>query len=71
MTIDRFEEIEAWQMARELARVVYQSTKDGKFPGTMVYATRCGARACQLWPPFPGCVSSDLIESKGSSLAGK
>jgi four helix bundle protein len=30
MTIKRFEEIEAWQKARELARVVYQSTKDGQ-----------------------------------------
>ena len=30
MTINRFEEIEAWQKARELARVVYQSTKDGQ-----------------------------------------
>jgi four helix bundle protein len=30
MTINRFEDIEAWQKARELARVVYQSTKDGQ-----------------------------------------
>jgi four helix bundle protein len=30
MTINRFEEIDAWQKARELARVVYQSTKDGQ-----------------------------------------
>ena len=30
MTINRFEEIEAWQKARELARVVYQITKDGQ-----------------------------------------
>ena len=30
MTINQFEEIEAWQKARELARVVYQSTKDGQ-----------------------------------------
>ena len=30
MTINRFEEIEAWQKARDLARVVYQCTKDGQ-----------------------------------------
>jgi four helix bundle protein len=30
MTITRFEDIEAWQKARDLARVVYQSTKDGQ-----------------------------------------
>jgi four helix bundle protein len=30
MTINRFEDLEAWQKARELARVVYQSTKDGQ-----------------------------------------
>lgn len=31
MTIDKFEDLEAWQRARELARVVYQHTKDGQF----------------------------------------
>jgi four helix bundle protein len=31
MTINRFEDIEAWQKARELARVVYQRTKNGQF----------------------------------------
>jgi four helix bundle protein len=30
MTINRFEEIEAWQKAREFALVVYQCTKDGQ-----------------------------------------
>jgi four helix bundle protein len=30
MTISRFEDIEAWQKARELARVIYQITKDGE-----------------------------------------
>ena len=30
MTITKFEEIEAWQKARDLARVVYQTTKDGQ-----------------------------------------
>lgn len=40
MTINRFEEIEARQKARDLARMIYQSTKDGQFPGTTVYATR-------------------------------
>jgi four helix bundle protein len=31
MTINRFEDLEAWQRARELARIVYQRTKDGQF----------------------------------------
>lgn len=31
MTINRFEDLDAWQKARELARVVYQRTKDGQF----------------------------------------
>jgi len=31
MTINRFEDLEAWQRARKLARVVYQRTKDGQF----------------------------------------
>ena len=31
MRIDRFEDIEAWQLARELARKVYRLTKKPKF----------------------------------------
>ena len=31
MRIDRFENIEAWQLARELTRKVYQLTKKPKF----------------------------------------
>ena len=31
MRIDRFEDIEAWQLARELTRKVYQLTKKPKF----------------------------------------
>ena len=31
MTINRFEDLEAWQRARELAQIVYQRTKDGQF----------------------------------------
>ena len=31
MTIHRFEDLEAWKRARELAQVVYQSTKDREF----------------------------------------
>jgi len=30
-TITRFEEIEAWQTARELAKLVYEITDEGKF----------------------------------------
>jgi four helix bundle protein len=30
-TIQRFEEIEAWQTARELSRLVYRLTKEGAF----------------------------------------
>ena len=30
-TITRFEEIEAWQTARELTRLIYEYTEDGKF----------------------------------------
>ena len=30
-TITRFEEIEAWQTARELTRLIYMLTDDGKF----------------------------------------
>jgi len=30
-TITRFEEIEAWQTARELTRLIYKYTEDGKF----------------------------------------
>ena len=30
-TIRRFEEIEAWQTARELTRLVYSITEEGKF----------------------------------------
>ena len=31
MLIERFEDIEAWQLARELARKVYDLTKKTKF----------------------------------------
>ena len=31
MKIERFEEIQAWQKARELVKAVYQSTNDGSF----------------------------------------
>jgi len=31
MRIERFEDIEAWQLARELARKVYSLTKKAKF----------------------------------------
>ena len=31
MTIKRFDEVEAWQLARELTRKVYELTKKGKF----------------------------------------
>ena len=31
MRIERFEDVEAWQLARELARKVYDLTKKGKF----------------------------------------
>ena len=31
MKIQRFEEIQAWQLARELTRKVYQLTKKSKF----------------------------------------
>jgi four helix bundle protein len=30
-TIDRFEDIEAWQTARELTRIVYELTRHGEF----------------------------------------
>ena len=30
-TITRFEEIEAWQTARELAKLIYSTTDEGKF----------------------------------------
>jgi len=30
-TIERFEDIKAWQMARELTREVYAASKDGNF----------------------------------------
>ena len=30
-TITRFEEIEAWQTARELTKLIYMLTDDGKF----------------------------------------
>jgi four helix bundle protein len=31
MKVNRFEELEAWRKARELARSVYQLTEDGRF----------------------------------------
>lgn len=31
MKINRFEELECWQKARELARVIYRCTKNGQF----------------------------------------
>ena len=31
MTINRFEDLEAWQKVRELAQIVYQRTKNGQF----------------------------------------
>ena len=33
MAIERFEDIEAWQLARELARQVYAATKNPPFAG--------------------------------------
>jgi len=39
-TIVRFEEIEAWQTAREITRLVYNLTRRGEFASFMQYLAR-------------------------------
>ena len=44
MKIDRFEDIEAWKLARKLTRQVYALTRKEEFQ--MVYALAGETRAC-------------------------
>lgn len=49
MTIERFEEIRAWQQARELTNLVYDLTEQEKFKKTFGCATKSKelrARSC-------------------------
>jgi len=51
-TIERFEDIKAWQMARELTREVYEATKGAAFArdyGLRDQITRAsGSRSCTI-----------------------
>jgi len=46
MKIEQFEDIEAWQLARELARKGYRLTKKPKF--TKDYGLQTDTRCCRI-----------------------
>jgi hypothetical protein len=44
--ISRFEDLEAWQQARELTRRVYEESRTVLFSKALRYGTRYAARPC-------------------------
>ena len=53
MNVSRFEDLIAWQKARELAREIYVTTSNGKFGqdfGLRDQIRRAGFRSCRTSP---------------------
>lgn len=65
MKIERFEDIEAWQVARELARKIYLATLDGQF--TKDYGLKnqiqqaCGSIMHNIAEGFDSGSNSELV----------
>lgn len=67
-TIKRFEDIEAWKKARELAREVYRHSKVVRFQRTSGSEIKCVARLFLLCQTSPRVLSVAVQRSSCSFL---
>jgi len=67
MTIDRFEDLEAWQRAREFVRLVYRHTVNPRFTRDYGLQDQMRRAAVSTWPispkDFPGGLTRNFANS--------